>query len=234
VNEARGHWAVVPAAGVGKRMGTSAPKQYLILAGRAVIVHTLDTLLSHPRISGVVVVLSPDDEGWETLRLEHDKPLLKAIGGDERCRSVRNGLQALSGWAQAEDWVLVHDAARPCLRRSDLDKLLNTLADDPVGGLLATPVRDTMKRADPHDRITATVERQGLWHALTPQLFRLGTLSSALQQAEERHLLVTDEASAIEAMGLQPRLVEGRADNIKITRREDLTLAEFYLTRERE
>jgi len=226
-----GYWAVVPAAGIGKRMGTSTPKQYLILVDEAVIVHTLDALLSHPRISGVVVAISPDDEWWDTLDLERDKPVITTTGGEERCHSVKNGLLALTTWAKTDDWVLVHDAARPCLHRTDLDKLLDTLAADPVGGLLATPVRDTMKRSDTYDRVTSTVERQNLWHALTPQMFRLNTLLTALQHAEDHCLQVTDEASAIEAMGLQPRLLEGRSDNIKITRPEDLALAEFYLTR---
>jgi 2-C-methyl-D-erythritol 4-phosphate cytidylyltransferase len=232
VNETGRYWAVVPAAGIGKRMEAHTPKQYLVLAGVSVIVHTLETLLSHPRISGVVVVINPNDEWWDTLHLESDKPLITTTGGEERCHSVRNGLLALTDWAQPDDWVLVHDAARPCLHRTDLDKLLDTLAADPVGGLLAMPVRDTMKRSDAHERIAATVERQNLWHALTPQMFRLNRLLAALQQAEERNLQVTDEASAIEAMGLQPRLVEGRADNIKITRPEDMALAEFYLTGE--
>ncbi|MEE4378792.1 MAG: 2-C-methyl-D-erythritol 4-phosphate cytidylyltransferase [Candidatus Competibacteraceae bacterium] len=232
MNETGRYWAVVPAAGIGKRMEAHTPKQYLVLAGVSVIVHTLETLLSHPRISGVVVVINPNDEWWDTLHLESDKPLITTTGGEERCHSVRNGLLALTDWAQPDDWVLVHDAARPCLHRTDLDKLLDTLAADPVGGLLAMPVRDTMKRSDAHERIAATVERQNLWHALTPQMFRLNRLLAALQQAEERNLQVTDEASAIEAMGLQPRLVEGRADNIKITRPEDMALAEFYLTGE--
>jgi 2-C-methyl-D-erythritol 4-phosphate cytidylyltransferase len=141
-----------------------------------------------------------------------------------------NALGVLAGRLGADDWVLVHDAARPCLRRRDLDRLMDTLADDPVGGLLAVPVRDTMKRADTTGRVCATEDRRGLWHALTPQMFRFEVLYSALTAARERHLAVTDEASAVEAAGLAPRLVEGRADNIKITRPEDLALAEFYLT----
>jgi 2-C-methyl-D-erythritol 4-phosphate cytidylyltransferase len=221
---------VVPAAGVGKRMHAPMPKQYLPLAGRCVIEHTLDTLLDNPRIAGLVVAIGAEDDHWERLRIRSVKPLIQVPGGNERCDSVMNALGVLAGRLGADDWVLVHDAARPCLRRRDLDRLMDTLADDPVGGLLAVPVRDTMKRADTTGRVCATEDRRGLWHALTPQMFRFEVLYSALTAARERHLAVTDEASAVEAAGLAPRLVEGRADNIKITRPEDLALAEFYLT----
>jgi 2-C-methyl-D-erythritol 4-phosphate cytidylyltransferase len=223
------YWAVVPAAGIGRRMGSAIPKQYLPLAGLNLIVHALDTLLSYPRMSGVIVVVSGDDQWWDSIRLETGKPLLRVTGGPERCHSVLNGLYALKAQAQPNDWVLVHDAARPCLRTSDLDTLIDTLVDDPVGGLLATPVRDTIKRSDAQGRISATVDRQGLWHALTPQMFRFGVLLSALQRAIEQNLRITDDASAVEAMGFAPRLVEGRPDNIKVTCPEDLILAEFYL-----
>lgn len=225
------YWAVVPAAGVGRRMGMALPKQYLPLAGFSVIVHALHTLLQHPRIRGAVVVISAGDTWWERIRLTPEKPLLRATGGEERCHSVLNGLQTLADWAAPDDWVLVHDAARPCLLAADLDRLMTTLQDDPVGGLLAVPVRDTLKRADPEGRVCATVDRADLWHALTPQMFRFNLLREALQDALARNLLVTDDAAAMEAAGWAPRLVEGRADNIKITRPEDLELAEFYLRR---
>ena len=150
-------------------------------------------------------------------------------GGAERCHSVLNGLEALRQHADLTDWVLVHDAARPCLAVADLDRLMNELADDPVGGLLAAPVRDTLKQADSAGRVATTVDRSRLWHALTPQMFRLGRLRDALNAALARGLLVTDEAGAMEAAGFAPRLIEGRADNVKITRPEDLALAEFYL-----
>ncbi len=223
-------WAVVPAAGVGRRMGAAIPKQYLPLAGLRVIVHTLRTLLSHPRISGVVVAISSADQWWESVHLDAGKPLLSVKGGEERCYSVLNCLYTLQELAQPDDWVLVHDAVRPCLRGSDLDMLIETLVSDPVGGLLAVPVRDTIKRADANGRVSVTVERSDLWHALTPQMFRLNVLRSALHRALENHRLVTDEASAIEFAGLAPRLVEGHGDNIKITCTEDLILAEFFLT----
>lgn len=227
------YWAIVPAAGAGRRMGSAIPKQYLPLAGQSVIAHTLDTLLHHPRLAGVVVAISADDEWWPEIAAGRvtDKPLLVVTGGVERSHSVLNGLDALSERAHPDDWVLVHDAARPCLCVADLERLLTELADDPVGGLLAVPVRDTLKRADAAGRVAVTVDRSSLWHALTPQMFRLGLLRDALRKALTRGLMVTDEAAAMEAAGFTPRLIEGRADNLKITRPEDLALAEFYLTR---
>jgi 2-C-methyl-D-erythritol 4-phosphate cytidylyltransferase len=226
-------WALAPAAGAGKRMGSLIPKQYLPLLGRPVILHTLDTLLRHPRLAGVAVAISAGDEWWPEVAAELTtvKPLLVVTGGAERCHSVLNGLEALREQADPADWVLVHDAARPCLTAGDLDRLIETLADDPVGGLLAVPVRDTLKQADDAGRVATTVDRSRLWHALTPQMFRLGMLHDALRAALARGLLVTDEAAALEAAGFAPRLVEGRADNLKITRPEDLALAEFFLSR---
>lgn len=226
------HWVLVPAAGVGKRMSSAIPKQYLPLAGRPVIAHTLTTLLGHPSIAGGVVAIGAEDEWWPLVAAELNtaKLLLVVTGGTERCHSVLNGLEALREQGTPSDWVLVHDAARPCLTAGDLGRLLAELADDPVGGLLAIPVRDTLKQADATGRVAATVDRSRLWHALTPQMFRLGRLHEALRAALARGLLVTDEAAAMEAAGFAPRLVEGRADNLKITRPEDLALAEFYLT----
>jgi 2-C-methyl-D-erythritol 4-phosphate cytidylyltransferase len=227
-------WAVVPAAGTGKRMGSATPKQYLPLLGRPVIAHTLTTLLHHPRVDGVVVAVDAGDEWWPAVAagLGAAKPLLRANGGTERCHSVLNGLDVLRERAAPYDWILVHDAARPCLSAGDLDRLLFELTDDPIGGLLATPVRDTLKQADPTGRVAATTDRSRLWHALTPQMFRLGMLHDALRAALARGLLVTDEAAAMEAAGFAPRLIEGRADNLKITRPEDLALAEFFLSRQ--
>ncbi|MER2529037.1 MAG: 2-C-methyl-D-erythritol 4-phosphate cytidylyltransferase [Candidatus Competibacter denitrificans] len=226
------YWAVVPAAGAGRRMNATIPKQYLTLAGQPVIAHTLDILLRYPRLTGMVIAISAEDEWWPNIAAGRlaEKPLWVVTGGVERGHSVLNGLDALWERAHPDDWVLVHDAARPCLRSDDLERLLTELADDPVGGLLAIPVRDTLKQADKAGRVTATVDRSRLWHALTPQMFRLGMLREALRDALARGLTVTDEAAAMEAAGFAPRLVEGRADNLKITRPEDLMLAEFYLT----
>ncbi|MGB8145840.1 MAG: 2-C-methyl-D-erythritol 4-phosphate cytidylyltransferase, partial [Chromatiaceae bacterium] len=208
-------------------MGAAIPKQYLDLAGRPVLEYSLRLFLDHPRIRGLAIALDAADEGWEALPSAHHPAILRVTGGAERCHSVLNALEALTGRAQEDDWVLVHDAARPCLRREDLDLLISTLEDHPVGGLLGVPVRDTMKAANPGGEVQYTVARAGLWHAYTPQMFRLGPLRQALRQAIAAGQLVTDDASALEIAGYQPLLVAGHADNIKITRPEDLALAHF-------
>ena len=211
-------------------MSTSIPKQYLPLADKTVLEHTLDTLLSCRQLAGVVLVLSEGDGYWENIQGRYlDQPLETAIGGAERCHSVLNGLKQLAGRAREDDWVLVHDAARPCVRLTDIEKLISALSSSTDGGLLGVPVADTMKRADSEHRITATVDREGLWHAYTPQMFRVGLLRAALQQAIDNDLLVTDEASAMEHAGYQPRMVQGQRDNIKITVPADLELAAWYL-----
>lgn len=226
------YWAVVPAAGSGSRMNSQVPKQYMVLAGKAVIEHALARLAAHPLIDGILVALAPSDTRWQDLALNFPKPVLAIKGGAERCHSVLNALFELQKHAQRDDWVLVHDGARPCLRAADIDRLISELRDHPHGGLLAVPVRDTMKRADENGNVFETVDRKGLWHALTPQMFRLGELSDALMRAVDQGWLVTDEASAMELAGYKPLLVEGTADNIKITRPDDLVVAEFYLRRQ--
>ena len=223
------YWAVVPAAGVGRRMGSDIPKQYLMLSGRRVIEHTLQRLLDHPQIRQTLVALSPDDEWWPDTDYANHADVIAVDGGAERCHSVLHALDRLREMAADDDWVLVHDAARPCLRSADLDALIEQLSDHPAGGILGVPVRDTMKRADESGQIAETVCREGLWHAFTPQMFRLGILRSALSQALEQGMQVTDEASAVELAGHPSRLIEGHPGNIKITRPEDLALAAFYL-----
>ena len=223
------YWVVIPAAGVGKRMQADRPKQYLPLCGKTVLEHTLACFSHHPDISGIVVCLSETDPYWPELDLHSEVVIHRAAGGTERCHSVLNGLELVAQYAEAEDWVLVHDAARPCLSREDLNNLIDAVASDEVGGILAVPVRDTMKRDNGAGYIDHTVERAGLWHALTPQMFRLGLLHQALQAALADGFEVTDEASAVEHMGRQVRLIEGRSNNIKVTRPEDLSLAEVYL-----
>ncbi|KHD11790.1 2-C-methyl-D-erythritol 4-phosphate cytidylyltransferase [Candidatus Thiomargarita nelsonii] len=218
------YWALVPAAGIGSRMGSQRPKQYLHLHNKPILQHTLERL-NLPAIAGIVVCVAEHDPYWETLTLP--MPVMRVNGGAERCHSVLNGLQALQQQAQPDDWVLVHDAARPCVRQADIEKLMTELAHHPVGGLLAVPVRDTMKRADANS--VETVNREGLWHALTPQMFRLEALSNALQNLLSRGEHVTDDAQAMEKMGQCPVLIEGHADNIKITHPQDLSLAELYL-----
>jgi len=211
-------------------MGSVVPKQYLSLAGRPVIEHTLARLLAHPRIQAVVVALGREDGWWPATAFAADPRVLRAPGGTERCHSVLNALTLLNGRADADDWVLVHDAVRPCLRGSDIDRLLHHLAGHPVGGLLGVPVRDTMKRTDAAGAVLATVSREYLWHAYTPQMFRFDLLRDALAEALRQGLLVTDEAAAMEWAGHRPLLVEGHADNLKITRPEDLALAAFFLS----
>ena len=223
-------WAVVPAAGAGKRMGSELPKQYLPLGDRTVLEQTLDTLLGCPRLSGLVLALSPDDEHWSAIESRYaTAPLQRVDGGVERCHSVLNSLDHLATQTDANDWVLVHDAARPCVRIEDIEQLIATLETGGQGGLLGVPVADTMKRVDDQLAITATVDRDRLWHAYTPQMFRLGELRTALREAIEAGKAVTDEANAMELAGFKPRMVQGSRDNIKITLPADLALATFYL-----
>ena len=232
MNSPNRYWSVVPAAGVGSRMAAAIPKQYLTLHGKTVIEHTLSRLCGHPQLSGVVVAISAGDEHWQQLDLSDYDNIHVAEGGAERCHSVLNGLQLLSGFADANDWVLVHDAARPCIHHTDITQMIDALKDHPVGGLLGLPVADTMKRSNSSDDVLETVSREHLWRALTPQMFRLGQLQQALQTALADGFLVTDDASAIEHTGLKPRMIAGRGDNIKITRPEDLSLAEMYLAQQ--
>ena len=213
-------------------MGSSQPKQYLTLAGRAVMVHTLERLCSHPRIEGVLVGLAAEDRDWASLQDAVTRlPMFLGTyeGGAERADTVLNGLRALGANAEPADWVMVHDAARPCIRHEDIDRLIRETRDHPDGGLLALPVADTVKRTDSTQLVQETVPRTHLWRALTPQLFPLERLTGALEQALAAGATVTDEAAAIEHTGGQPRVVAGHADNIKITLAGDLALAELFL-----
>jgi len=226
-------WAVVPAAGQGSRFDAARPKQYSPLLDRPVLSWTLGGLLAEPRIDGIVVALAPGDTQWPSVPEFADPRVRRCVGGARREQSVASGLDALADAVDDTDWVLVHDAARPCLHRNDLDLLFDTLATDAVGGLLAVPASDTLKRADGEQRVGETVARDSLWRALTPQMFRYGLLRRALRLCLERDRPVTDEASAIESLGLRPRLVRGRADNIKVTNPEDAALAEAILRSEK-
>lgn len=232
MSNADGIWGLIPAAGVGLRMGSATPKQYLLLRGRPVILHTLERLCHYPRLSGVMVGISTQDRHWQSYATEAER-LPKFLGtypgGETRGHTVLNGLKALAAHAHDSDWVLVHDAVRPCVRLSDIDTLVNAVGSEEEGGLLALPMADTVKRADKAGRVDETVSRESLWRALTPQMFRIGTLRGALQQALAGGSEITDEAASIEAVGGKPRLVAGHADNIKITMPGDLTLAELFL-----
>ena len=193
------------------------------------IEHTLTHLAAHPKINRIIVAIGADDGYWENIACPDTVDIFAVAGGEERCDSVFNGLQALRSEAKADDWVLVHDAARPCLRVADVERLINTLGNHPVGGILGLPVADTMKRSDATGLIVETVSRERLWRALTPQMFRFGMLYDALLSAKNSGAIITDEASAIEWAGFSPRMVEGHADNIKITQPQDLSLAALYL-----
>ena len=236
VNSEKQYWAIIPAAGVGKRMGSKIPKQYMPLAGKTVLEQTLSVFLQHPKISGIVVAITEGDPYWQELQsgLENNKPILLASGGSERCYSVLNALTELANQENyhisEQDWVLVHDAARPCLNSSDIDRLITQLKDTSSGGLLGLPMSDTVKRCDAGQQVLETVDRSDLWRALTPQMFPLGLLKNALAQAIKNNELVTDEASAIEFRGLKPLMVEGSPDNIKITHPGDLQLAEMFFS----
>lgn len=211
-------------------MGGAIPKQYLTLAGRTVIEHVLNVFLADTRIAGISVAIAETDQHWQHyLVRSQGKPVRIVKGGAQRAHSVANALQALREELHAQDWVQVHDAVRPCLHAEDMNQLIDTLRQDPVGGILATPLVDTVKTVDQEYRISATPSRQNLWRALTPQMFRYGLLMEALDGALKRGEAPTDEAAAMESAGHPVRVVEGRSDNIKITCIGDLGLAEAIL-----
>ena len=224
-------WALVPAAGSGRRFGGDVPKQYLHAAGKPLIGHALEALLAHPQMDGVVVALAADDPHWPGWTSLHGKPVVTCVGGVERADSVLAALHALPDNVAHDALLLVHDAARPNVRGGDLSKLIAAANAQRDGAILAAPVRDTLKASDADHRIEATVPRAGLWRALTPQAFRRDLLQRALQTAQAAGVMVTDEAMAVERLGLHPVLVEGREDNLKVTTPADLALVEFLLAR---
>ena len=226
-------WALVPAAGSGRRFGGGVPKQYLCAAGKPLIEHALDALLSHPAVDGVVVALADGDPLWPGWTALHGKPVVACIGGGERADSVLAALQALPAEAGEQELLLVHDAARPNLCAEDITKLIDAAATHADGAILAAPVRDTLKRAGDDACIASTEPRDRLWRALTPQAFRRDLLRRALESAQADAIVATDEAMAVERLGLHPALVEGREDNLKVTTPADLALAEFLLARTR-
>ncbi|PKG02821.1 MULTISPECIES: 2-C-methyl-D-erythritol 4-phosphate cytidylyltransferase [Alcanivorax] len=221
-------YAVVPAAGVGSRMGAGIPKQYLSLTGQTLAEHTLNRLLSFAPIHKVVVAVSGDDPWWPTLSVSRHPRIQTVNGGDTRAASVRNGVAAVIEEGGEDAWVLVHDMARPLVRLSDIQLLLDQAGDR--GAILALPVVDTIKQADASQYIKSTLDRECIWRALTPQLFPARGLLGALQGDLDG---ITDEASAMEKNGWQPALVAGHSDNIKVTVPDDLPLARFYLSRQR-
>ena len=222
------YWVVVPAAGAGRRMRADIPKQYLELSGQAVLLHTMKRLASCPGVSGLFLGISAGDPYWQ--ELSFTAPWLKQVcdGGAERADTVSLVLDDMAGAVQQTDWVLVHDAARPCITHTDVLQLMK-LASQQDGGLLGRPISDTVKLADKNNRVRDTIPRDGLWRAQTPQMFRYGELRYALQNAKKKGLVITDEASAMEFAGYQPLMVQGRSDNIKITVPGDLQLAETFI-----
>jgi 2-C-methyl-D-erythritol 4-phosphate cytidylyltransferase len=223
-------WVVVPAAGRGTRFGADMPKQYCLVAGEPLVAHALRALFAHPGVEGAVLVLAADDAHWPGWNAFEDKPVLSCIGGEARADSVLAGLSKLPDSVRMDDFVLVHDAARPNLRLDDIDQLLERGRNDPVGAILASPVHDTLKRAGDDGGIDGTEPRERLWRALTPQLFRRLQLTRALEAARDSGLAVTDESMAMERQGLRPLLVEGADDNFKVTTRADLDRFAFLLS----
>lgn len=219
-------WCIVPAAGIGTRMQADRPKQYLMLKNKPLLSHVVNLFSTQIPIEKVVVVLNAKDHWWPELALSHPQKVLTAIGGKERVHSVLLGLEFLKDYAKENDWVLVHDAARPCLYADDILYLMQEIKDHSIGGLLGLPVVDTLKRVNENDEVIETVSRHQLWQAQTPQCFRYGILKKAIESALSQHCVVTDESSAIELLGLKPKMVLGHARNIKITFPEDLQLAE--------
>lgn len=226
---------MVPAAGVGKRMQAPCPKQYLSFLGKTVLEHTVERLLCHPKITKVIIALGENDEYFPLSALAKNPQVITVTGGKERVYSVLAGLQSIN---TAEfSWVLVHDAARPCVSHQDITQLITTCLTSNVGGLLATQVCDTMKRAQlsPQKQqplVQNTESRDGLWHALTPQMYQVDELRNAIENALAQNLEITDESSAIEFAGLPSQLIAASGDNIKITRPDDLAMAEFILTKQ--
>ncbi len=222
-------WVVIPASGIGTRMGGDRPKQYLELRGRSILERTLDNLLAHPRITAAVVVLNAEDLYWTQINYQHEKPVHTVLGGAERYLSVLNGLNYLQQLDTDNPLVLIHDAVRPFVSHQDLDQLITIASDCADGALLATPVADTLKLGDHQQRVKKTQDRSKLWRAYTPQAFYLDRILEALNYAIEAGLEVTDDASAMEARGWHPTLVECDSGNIKITHPSDLLLAELMV-----
>ena len=226
MTQAPRYFALIPAAGVGARMGATSPKQYLKIGGKPMLRHTLDAFLSSELIAHTFVVVSPDDPYIDTVAPNHGVTILRC-GGASRMESVRNGLAVLANTLSGPDWVLVHDAARPGLTAELIEKLITGTGDHPAGGLLALPVVDTVKRGIDGEAC-GTVPRNGLWLAQTPQMFRYELLRDALAAVSDPNS-ITDDASAVESLGLSPKLVEGHPRNLKVTLPDDIRIAEMYL-----
>ncbi|MDA0279204.1 MAG: 2-C-methyl-D-erythritol 4-phosphate cytidylyltransferase [Proteobacteria bacterium] len=226
-------WAILPAAGIGRRMGSTIPKQYLTIDGVPLILHSLRRLSAVSEIQKIIVVIHPEDNRWaklqESIVEEFENRIITVMGGDERYQSVLNGLTAVTELAASDDWVLVHDAVRPCIRTSDIENLISKVSLHPVGGLLGSAVDNTLKKVGADLSVIETVDRESYWNALTPQMFRFAALKESIEAVVASGEQVTDEAAAMEVAGFKPIMIAGHKDNIKITVESDLVLASQIL-----
>ncbi|GJM14513.1 MAG: 2-C-methyl-D-erythritol 4-phosphate cytidylyltransferase [Pseudohongiella sp.] len=229
-------WAVLPAAGIGRRMGSAIPKQYLSLDGAPLLLHSLRRLSAVAEIEKIVVVIHPEDTRWaeleESLSVDLQNRIITVMGGDERYHSVSNALNAMADFADADDWVMVHDAVRPCVRSADIENLIDRVSKHAVGGLLGSPVDNTLKRVSEDLEVVETVDRESYWNALTPQMFRFGQLRQSIDAVVASGEQVTDEAAAMEVAGFRPIMVAGNKDNIKVTVEADLVLVKQILSKQ--
>lgn len=223
-------WALIPAAGIGSRMGSEIPKQYLSIGNRTILEHSLTRFLEHPAIHKIVVAIHPEDEQWAKLGIANHEKIILVDGGSERVDSVASGLQKIAELGGGGDWVMVHDAARPCLYSLHIDNLIKAQESSPDGVILAIPSFDTVKVTNNQQTIDKTIPRETIWLAQTPQFFPVEKLSSAIAKSQAEGVSITDEASAMEAQGYHPALVVGSKHNIKVTEQEDLILASISLS----
>ena len=223
------YWVIIPAAGTGQRMGGDTPKQYVSVCGKTVIEHTINNFIDRKEIESICVSISKSDKYWSTLPISKNKKIITTVGGSERYQSVYNGLSAIKDEADNDDWVLVHDAVRPCLTKSVIDRLITEISSDVVGGILALPCTETMKRINDRNQIEETVNRESIWRAQTPQMFKYGKLFSAIKKVIDENIFITDEAMAMEFSNYKPVVILGDENNIKITHKIDLKQLELFL-----
>tara|TARA_B100001540_G_scaffold26399_1_gene21872 strand:- start:479 stop:1183 length:705 start_codon:yes stop_codon:yes gene_type:complete len=226
-------WVVIPAAGIGKRMGVDIPKQYITVCDKAIIEHTVEKFTSRNDLQGILVALSNSDQHWSTLELSKNNKITTVTGGEERYKSVYNALCSLKNKADDDDWILVHDAVRPCITTSEIDQFIADLDHlNGIGGILALPCFETMKKANTNHEIEETIDRKFIWHAQTPQMFRYKKLFLAIEKIMNENIFITDEAMAMELAGYKPMLIQGTHSNIKITDQNDLKYLESFLRQE--
>ena len=226
-------WVVIPAAGIGKRMGVDIPKQYITVCDKAIIEHTVEKFTSRNDLQGILVILSNSDQHWSTLELSKNNKITTVTGGEERYKSVYNALCSLKNKADDDDWILVHDAVRPCITTSEIDQFIADLDHlNGIGGILALPCFETMKKANTNHEIEETIDRKFIWHAQTPQMFRYKKLFLAIEKIMNENIFITDEAMAMELAGYKPMLIQGTHSNIKITDQNDLKYLESFLRQE--